>query len=150
MKVILTEDVKGQGQKDDLITVASGYARNFLLPKGLATPATAEAIVKAKQIQSERAEKREQISKDAAKYAKKLADATLSFKHKVSSGDKLFAGITEAEVATAIVEQLKIEIDKSQISFADGHPKTLGEHTAQIHVFGEHHAEIKLVVEEEK
>ena len=150
MQVVLTGDVKGKGLKGDVISVANGYARNFLMAKGLATFATADSVFAAKAVQAERVAKREQMIKEATKYVEKINTTTLTFQHKVASGKKLFAGVNEAEVAAALTKEAKVAIEKSQIHFSKGHPKTIGEHTADVHVFGEHHATVKIVVEAEE
>ena len=147
MQVVLQDDVKNVGMRGDIANVANGYARNFLIPNGLALYATPAAMFEAEVLQAARQAKREQIAKDAAKYAKTLDGLTLTFTRKVSSGSKLFAGISEMDVVEAVATEAKIELEKSQVSFADGHPKTLGEHAAKVHVYGDHYAEVKIVIE---
>jgi large subunit ribosomal protein L9 len=115
MKVILQQDVRGQGKKGQLIEVSDGYARNFLLPKKLALAATADNIntmkiqEKAKQAQMER-EKQE-----AREIAQKLSGCTVKISAKAGNGGKLFGSVTSKEISDALKAQYGFEIEKNKI-----------------------------------
>ena len=106
MKVILTQDVKGSGKKGELINAADGYARNFLLPKGLAVEANNQAMDELKAKEASKQHKI-QVEREAAMEAsKKLEGKTVQIKAKAGAGGKLFGAVTNKEVAEAIQKPL--------------------------------------------
>ena len=119
MKVIFTADVKGQGKKGEMKEVSDGYARNFLLPRKLATEATADNInalklkekAKAAQIAKEKAQAQEN--------AKKLSGIQVIVRAKAGSNGKLFGAVTSQEISKALKEQFDIDIEKNKIVQAD-------------------------------
>ena len=119
MKVIFLQDVKGKAKKGDLKDVADGYARNFLIPKGLATAATADNLntlklqekAKNAQIAAEKAEARE--------ISQKLSGIQVIVKAKAGEGGKLFGSVTSQEISAALKEQHGIEIEKNKIVQAE-------------------------------
>ncbi len=133
MKVILKEDVKGQGKKGQLVNVSDGYARNFLLPRGLAAEADAQAMNDLKN-KEEAARHHAAVEKQVAQEtAERLKGATLKLTAKAGQqGGRLFGSVTTKEVAEGLKAQLGVEIDKRKISMAD------------IKAFGSYEAEIKL------
>ena len=146
MKVILTADVKGKGYIGDIVNVSDGYARNFLLPKGLAKQATKQNLDIAKQ-QSKANESRKLLERNTAEEAaSKLSGLTVVVKEKCGENGRLFGSVTSAEVAAAILDQHGIEIDKKKIVMAE-HIKDLGEHSLQIKVFAGISAKITVSVE---
>lgn len=115
MKVILTENVKGQGKKGDMINVSDGYARNFLFPKGLATEATKSAINEMKgkaDAQSYREAKELEAAKEIAG---KINEVSIVIEAKSGDNGKLFGSITSADVADALKMQGHIVVDKKKI-----------------------------------
>lgn len=115
MKVILQEDVKGKGKKGQLIDVSDGYARNFLLPKKLAVPATADNINTQKLMDKARRE-REAAEKEAAlELSKKLKDCPVIVTAKAGAGEKLFGSVTTKEISDAIKEQYGFDIAKTKL-----------------------------------
>ena len=129
MKVILTQDVKGSGKKGELINAADGYARNFLLPKGLAVEANNQAMDELKAKEASKQHKI-QVEREAAMEAsKKLEGKTVQIKAKAGAGGKLFGAVTNKEVAEAIQKQYNVTVEV-----------TIGE----IKAFGRYTAEIKL------
>jgi len=115
MKVILQQDVRGQGKKGELINVSDGYARNFLLPRKLAVEATQDAINSIK-IRDEAEKRRLAIEKDAAeKLGRKLAGMTVKITAKAGANGKLFGAITSKEIAEKLKEQHSVEIDPKKI-----------------------------------
>ncbi len=118
MKVILLQDVKGSGKKGDLVNVADGYARNFLLAKGLAMEATAGAINN-KNMQDAAKAHHAQVALDDAKAEKeKLDGKTVHVTAKAGAGGRLFGAVTAKEVAEALKKEFKLEIDKKKITLA--------------------------------
>ncbi len=150
MNVVLQQDIKGLGFNGDVVNVAIGYARNFLIPRGIGVFATPAQVKKSEKIRSERVARHEEIIKNAKVVADKLEGIILTFARKVSKGDKLFGGVSESDIATALVEQAKFEIDKSQIRLGDGHIKTIGEHKVDVHLYEGKHVTITVQVAAEK
>ena len=131
MKVILNQDVKGQGKKGDLIEVSDGYARNFLLPKNLAIPATKENINVLKGQQESREYRQQKELEEAKLTADKINEISVKLKAKAGDNGKLFGSITSKDVSEALTEQHHIKIDKKKFVLPDG-IKTLG--TTQIDI----------------
>lgn len=115
MKVILQQDVKGQGKKGQMIEASDGYARNFLLPRKLAVPATAENINTMKQ--QEKAKKAQEAAEkaEAEAIAAKLKNLTVRIPAKAGNGGRLFGAVTSKEIADALKEQHGINIPKTKI-----------------------------------
>jgi large subunit ribosomal protein L9 len=133
MKVILTQDVKGSGKKGELINAADGYARNFLLPKGLAIEANNQAIGELKAKEASKQHKI-QVEKEAAmETAKKLEGKTVSLTAKAGAGGKLFGSVTTKEIADAIKKQYGAEVDKKKISVNE--IKAFGSYTAEVKLY---------------
>ena len=137
MQVILTQDVKGQGKKGQMINVSDGYARNFLLPKGLAQP-------KGKQ---ESAEYKKQKEKEEAEaIAEKMKDITVTIKAKAGDNGKLFGSVTSKDVAEELKMQHHIKLDKKKFVMPDG-IKTLGETTVDVKLYTGITGKLKVMVE---
>ena len=113
MKVILTQDVKSQGKKGQLVDVSDGYARNFLLPKKLAVIATAENLNTMKQ--QEKARKAQEAAEEAEATAKKLKDMTVKIAAKAGEGGRLFGAVTAKEVSEALSAQYGVNIAKTKL-----------------------------------
>jgi large subunit ribosomal protein L9 len=149
MKVILIQDVKGTGHAGDIATVSDGYARNYLLPKGLAKEATEQNLNIAKQ-QKKALEKRRMLELlSAEEAAKKLNGLKVVVKAKCGENGRLFGSVTAKEIADAILAQHGIEIDKKKIVIPE-HIKELGEVSMQIKVHAGVTADMILSVEELK
>ncbi len=133
MKVILRTDVDGLGKKGDIADVATGYARNFLLPKGLVMKSTPGAEAQAESMREARVMKSAEDRAEAEEVATKLVPAVITIGAN-ADGEKLFGSITTTDIATAVEEQTGIVIDKRNIE-ADEAIKTTGSHTvmAQLH-----------------
>ena len=115
MKVILQQDVKGQGKKGQMIEVAEGYARNFLLPRKLAVPATADAMNTMRlQEKARKAEEARQRA-EAEATAEKLKGAVVKLTAKAGANGKLFGAVTAKEIAEGLMNQYGIEINKQKI-----------------------------------
>lgn len=116
MKVILKEDVKGSGKKGDLVNVSDGYAKNFLIKKGLAVVADAKAL-NDKKNKDEAQAYHAQVALDNAKdTAKNLEGKSVTVKAKAGEGGKLYGKITAKEISQALENEFKIEINKKKIT----------------------------------
>lgn len=115
MKVILQKDVKGQGKKGQLVEVSDGYARNFLLPKKLAVPATADNINTFKLQEKARREREAAEREEALALSKKLRESSVKVSARAGSGGKLFGAVTSKEISAAIKEQLGYDIPKTKL-----------------------------------
>ena len=111
MKVILLQDIKGVGKKDEVINASDGYARNFLLPKKMGVEANAENMSKLKAKQDSNQYKKSVEKEKAEKIAEKLKNITLKISVKSGENQKIFGSITAKEIAENLKEQYKIEID---------------------------------------
>lgn len=119
MKVIFNADVKGQGKKGELKEVSTGYARNYLFPRNLATEATPDNLnafklkekAKAAQIAKEKAQ--------AEEYAKKLSGVQVTIRAKAGANGKLFGAVTSQEISDALREQFEMDVEKNKIVQAE-------------------------------
>ncbi|MBD7969879.1 50S ribosomal protein L9 [Paenibacillus gallinarum] len=147
MKVIFIKDVKGQGKKGQVKEVSEGYAANFLLPRGLARPAT-EGNVKVLENQNAAEEKRKQQEKEeAVALGKKLESLTVELKAKAGEGGKLFGAITSKQIAEALGKQGH-KIDKRKIEL-DEPIRTLGVTKMSVKLHPDVKATLKVQVTEE-
>lgn len=119
MKVILLEDIKGVGKKDEVINSSDGYARNFLFPKKLAVEANNENMSKLKAKNDSKAYQKSVEKEEAQKIAEKLKGILLKIPVKTGENGKIFGSITAKEIADNLKEQYKIEIDKKKIDLKE-------------------------------
>ncbi|MFD1775473.1 50S ribosomal protein L9 [Paenibacillus rhizophilus] len=148
MKVIFIKDVKGQGKKGQIKEVSEGYATNFLLPRGMARPAT-EGNMKTIENQAAAEQRRkEQEKEEAQQLGEKLSELTLSMKAKAGEGGRLFGAITSKQIAEALVKQSGITIDKRKIEM-DEPIRHLGTLQVQVKLHTEVKAVLKVQVTEE-
>lgn len=131
MKVILVQDVKNLGKKNTLVNVSDGYARNFLIPKGLAVEATPSAVNEMKiRENAEKAKKENELS-NARKLADKLNGVKITFATKAGDNGKLFGSITAKDIADKLEKEHKIQIDKRKIVLPDA-IKSLGAYDIEL------------------
>lgn len=147
MKVILLQDVKGQGKKGQLIDVSDGYARNFLLPKKLAQEATADNINTMKMNDKALQEKRQKEREEALALSKVLKEMTLTVVAKGGGAGRLFGSVTNAEIADALEKNHKIKLDKRKIVLDDP-IKNVGSYTVRCKLGYEVVAELKVEIKE--
>ncbi len=133
MKVVLLQDVKGQGKKGELVNVSDGYARNFLLPRNLAMIADAQAMNELRNKEASVQYHKEMDKKAAEEAAAKIKGKTIIIKARAGQKGKLFGAVTTKEVSEAIKTQLGVTVDRRKISMND------------IKAFGTYSAEIKLL-----
>jgi large subunit ribosomal protein L9 len=115
MKVILQQDVKGQGKRGQLIEASDGYARNFLLPRKLAVEATADNVNKMKMQDKARRAQEEAEKAQAQAIAEKLKECTVKITAKSGAGGRLFGAVTSKEIADALQAQYGLSVNKSKI-----------------------------------
>ena len=147
IELILREDVKGLGKAGSLVRVKPGYARNFLLPRGLAFEASAGNKRRIDAEQNARIARAAGDRIEAESLGTRLAAIHLKFKAKSGEGDKLFGSITSADLAQALAKS-GFAIDKRKIEL-DQPIKQLGIHTVAVRLHAEVHAEFKVTVEPE-
>jgi large subunit ribosomal protein L9 len=128
------------------VDVSDGYARNFLLPRKLATPADAQAVNAANISKSAAAHKKFQAGVVARELAKQLEGAVITVKAKVGENGHLFGSITGKEVAAALAEQKQVEVDKKKIALAEP-IRALGEYNIRVSLYENTFALVKVVVE---
>ncbi len=136
MKVILKEDVKGLGKKEQMVEASDGYARNFLFPRGLAVEASATNVNIMKTKKEAEAQKKEREIAQAKEMAKKIKDITLTLKVKAGDNGKLFGSITSKDIAEAMKTQQKLEIDKKKLVMPDS-LKSVGTFEVEVKLYPE-------------
>lgn len=145
MKVIFIQDVKGQGKKGEEKNIADGYARNFLLPRGLAVEANAANLNNLKGQKESQAYKKEQEIKAAEEIKAKLEGVVVKMTAKAGENGKLFGSITAKDIAEALKAQHKIDIDKRKIVLSSD-IKTTGELTVDAKLYPQIAGKIKVVI----
>lgn len=148
MKVILTQDVKAQGKKGDLINVSDGYARNFLLKKGLAVEADAKALNELKNKEAARLHRIEVEKAEAKETAEKLTGLLVKIKARAGDDGRLFGSVTSADIAEKLKEQFDVTVDKRKISLSEP-IKTFGTHTVDIKLYPEISGKVNVLVSSE-
>lgn len=140
MEVILKQDIKKLGEKDDIVTVKPGYGRNYLIPQGYAVLATESAKkVLAENIRQAQF-KQEKIKKDALELAGRLEGVKLSIGAKAGESGKIFGSVNSIQIADALKKQ-GFEVDRRRITF-ETEPKVVGEYVANLNL----HKEVKVQV----
>ena len=142
MEIILKQDVAGVGYKNDLVTVKNGYARNYLIPKGMAVVATPSRKKELEETKKQQAYKEEKVRKEAETIAAALEGAELKIGVKASSTGKIFGSVNNIMVANAIQDQKNMEIDRKTIEINEEHIKEVGKYKATIKL----HKDIKIEV----
>lgn len=148
MQIILQEDVEKLGNRGQIVTVAEGYARNFLLPRKLALEATAGNMKRLEKMRAAFA-KKEATEKDSAQtLAELLNTVTVTVSRKAGENDQLFGSVTSADVAEGLAAQ-GYTIEKRKIALADP-IKLVGEYQIPVKLFRQISANVKLVVNKEE
>ena len=146
MKVLLEQDVKGTGKKGEVVNVADGYARNFLFPRRLASPADASAV-NAMNIQKSAAQHRKfTAGLKAREDAKKLEGLTVTVPVRIGENGKMFGAVSGKEISAALKEQHGMEVDKKKIAIDQ--IRAVGEYTARVSLFEDVKADLKVIVKE--
>lgn len=146
MEVILTQDVRSLGYKNDMISVKDGYARNYLIPKRLAKLATETNKKVLAEVVKQKAHKEEKILKEAETLAKALESLKIKIAAKAGTSGKIFGSVNDVQIANAIKEQHNFEIDRKDIYFDGDAIKELGEYIAKIKLHKDVTVELKFEV----
>ena len=146
MKVVLKQDVKGQGKAGQLVNVSDGYARNFLFPRQLAVPADSQ-VLNELRTKEEAAQYHARVEKEAAlSAASELKDKVVKISAKAGSAGRLFGAVTTKEVADALNKQFGIKVDKRKITMDD--IKAYGTYTAEVKLHAGVVAQVSVMVTE--
>ena len=149
MKVILRKDVEKLGKEGDLVEVADGYARNYLIPKGAADEATPENVRILKRRKKEEARLAEDKLEDAQEYAENLEKVNVLIKIKAGENGKLFGSVNTKDIAESLEKDHKIKIDKRKIELEEP-IKTTGEHIVDVKLHPEVKGQVKVTIEGEE
>ncbi len=149
MKVILKADVRGKGKKGQMIEVAEGYARNFLMPKGLAVLATADAVNTMRLQEKAKAKADAEAKAAATEIAEKLKGIQVKVPSKGGEGGKLFGAVTGREIAAALKEQHGVDIDSKKLVL-DEPIKSFGSYQVKAKLGFEISGTVYVIVTEEK
>jgi len=131
MNVILKQDLPNLGHKDDIVAVKDGYARNYLIPKGYAINATAQARKVHEEILRQRAHKEAELKEAAEQLAGKLKEVSLTIGAKTSTKGKIFGSVNTIQIAEALNEK-GFEVDRKNISIKDDLIKEIGSYSATV------------------
>lgn len=148
MKVILTQDIKGVGKKDDIINANDGYARNFLFPKKLAVEANNTNLANLKNKKASESHKKELEKEAAIKLKEKIEKLGLTVKAKVGNNGKIFGSITSKEIAQELKKVYDIEIDKKKINLKEP-IKEIGTVIVEIKLYEGITGKLKTIIEAE-
>jgi large subunit ribosomal protein L9 len=149
MQVLLLQDVEQLGQAGDVKSVADGYGRNFLIPRGLAVIATPGAIKQAELQQQAEVRRQAQALSEAQALAQLLDGQSVTFQARAGEADRLYGSITSANIAEALEEKTGQEVDKRKIDL-DEPLKELGTHAVTIRLAPEAEAKVTVVIEREE
>ena len=148
MIVILNKDIKGTGKAGDVVKVSDGYARNMLIPRGLATEATQGNIRHLEKQKAIAAEKKAEEKAQAQQQAEKIQKASVLIKTKAGEGGKIFGSITSKDISEALREQHGIDIDKKKFQM-DAPLKQTGETGVDIKLYQDIIARLTVIIEAE-
>jgi large subunit ribosomal protein L9 len=140
MELILKQDIKNLGEKDDVVNVKPGFGRNYLIPKGYATLATESAKKVLAENLKQAAFKQDKIKKDADAIAERLEGVKLSIGAKAGESGKIFGSVNTIQIADALKKE-GFDVDRRRITF-DTEPKFVGEYIANLNL----HKEVKVKV----
>ncbi|MGD2143402.1 MAG: 50S ribosomal protein L9 [Anaerolineae bacterium] len=148
MKIILKQDVANLGRKGDIEEVADGYARNYLIPQGLAATATPGALKDFEHRQKVQARKHQRMKKRAEALARRLTAQTLTFEVKTGETGRLYGSITNADIAKALSDGVGVEIDRRDIPLSDP-IREVGEYFVPVRLMEDVEPQISVVVKAE-
>ena len=133
MEVILLQDVKSLGKKGEIVKVNDGYARNFILPKKLGVEKTDKSLNELKLQKAAEEKRQQEILEEAQALAKSIEAGSITLKIKAGEGGRTFGSVSTKEIAVALKEQLKLDVDKKKLQMAD-----------PIRNFGTYHVPVRL------
>jgi ribosomal protein L9 len=146
MEIILTQDVKNLGYKNDIVNVKPGYARNYLIPQGMAILATESARKVLAENMRQQAYKQEKIKKEAQELATVLEGLSLRIPAKAAQTGKIYGSVNNVQIANAIKEAKGIEIDRKHILVDDDTIKEVGNYKAKVRLHKDVTVEISFEV----
>jgi large subunit ribosomal protein L9 len=146
MDVILKKDVDNLGYKNDLVTVKPGYARNYLVPQGLAVVATSSTKKVREEDLRQRAHREAKLIEEATKLLAKIQGADIKVGAKAGEGDKIFGSVNSIQVAEAIKTATGVEVDRKKVGLKESTVKSLGKYTATIKLHKEVEGEFEFDV----
>ena len=149
MKVMLVKDVDSLGKAGDVKDVADGYGRNFLLPRKLAVIAHKGIDTEAKRLRDAAAKREAKGREEAEALAEEIGNKTVVVRLRVGEGDKAFGAITSQDIATAMLQQHRVEVDRHKIDLPDP-IKTLGEHQVTLKLHRDVQVPINLIVTQDR
>ncbi len=141
MDIILKEDIANLGNKDDLVNVKDGYARNYLIPRGMAINATASVKKMHEEILRQRSHKEEKLREEAEKTARKLEDVSLTIGAKTSTKGKIFGSVNTIQISESLKEK-GFDIDRKNITIKEDLIKEVGSYTAKVKLYKDVQVEI--------
>ena len=147
MEVILLQDVKSLGKNGEIVKVNDGYARNFILPKKLGVEKTDKAMHELKLQKAAEEKRQQEILEEAEALAKNIEAGSITLKIKAGEGGRTFGSVSTKEIAVALKEQLKLEIDKKKLQLADP-IRNFGTYHVPVRLHPKVTAEIKVKVEQ--
>ncbi|WP_425448757.1 50S ribosomal protein L9 [Dethiothermospora halolimnae] len=145
MKIILQKDVKGLGKKGELVNAKDGYARNYIIPKGLGKEATDGNVKVLKEQKKAKKIRQQEELAEAKDLADKMSKLTVEIKSKAGENGKLFGSITTKDIAKELNKQHKIKVDKRKMKL-DGNIKTLGARFIEVKIHPKVTAKVKVNV----
>ena len=148
MKVVFLKDVSAKGKRGDIKEVADGYARHFLLPRGLALPATPAAIKMANTESKDKAQRQARLEEEAGEVISRIEGKELNFKVRAGSTGRLHGAITTADIAAELSRLAEYEIDRKKIGM-DEPLRQLGTHEVNVNLAPGFETKMKVVIEEE-
>jgi large subunit ribosomal protein L9 len=146
MEVILKQDIPNLGYTNDLVNVKPGYARNYLIPKGMATLATGSNRKVREETLKQQAFKADRVKNEAGKLAEALTGIGLRIGAKAAESGKIFGSVNTIQIAQALKDQHNIEIDRKKIHIDQEHIKQLGNYTAKVILHKEISVEVSFEV----
>lgn len=145
MEVILRQDVEKLGLKNDLVTVKPGYARNYLIPQGLAVVANGSNRKDWEELQKQSERREEKLMQELQSVVDKLKDASITVGAKAGTSEKIFGSVTTLQLADSLKKQLGVSIDRKKITLPD-EVKMLGSYTATVNLHKDLDVELKFEV----
>lgn len=147
-EILLLNDVEKLGKAGDVVKVADGYARNYLLPQGLAAPVSNHALRRLEKLRKEREELNRIRLAEAKTKASRLKDASVTLRAKVIDENRLYGSVTIADIITAINAELQVDLDKSQLELEEAIKET-GTYDLQVRLHPEVTTSLKVWIVEE-
>ncbi len=149
MEVLLLKDVEQLGQAGEIKKVSAGYARNFLIPRGLATMATPGAIKQANLQRESKAREQAKELSEAQALAQVLDGLTVTFQARAGESDRLYGSVTNANIAEALAQQVNQDVDRRKVDMEEP-LKELGTHAVTIRLAPGAEAKVTVIIEREE